>query len=568
MGNVTNMQGMFIKANSFNADISSWDTSSVTNMSFMFDFSISGGSCIFNQDISSWDTSSVTNMGQMFRDATTFDQNLNAWNVSLIPSYPSDFDTNTPLFTTDEHPIWGTSGGILYPLTNTATDPTSTVWRTAYGTAAGYQFIANVGILMPAGTPITNMKQMFDGSSMNDPDISSWDVSTVTNMSVIFANTTAFNQPLSSWDTSNATEMWSMFANADAFNQDVGNFDLSNANVSLSVSAMFSLNTVFNNGGQTFVGSNFASTMGNVTSLESMFYGASAFNQDISTWNTSSVTNMRQMFRNASTFNQDIGSWDTSSVTDMESMFQSATAFDQDISSWKVLAASVALGDSTPPTDFDTNTNVSWTTAEKPQWGQVVLSGTHSYDSTFEYCAAKLNINTSWLSNPRNQGNVTINGALDQIMTDADFAYLMSFATHITFCFENSTTVLTLPSAQTNRAIVHTKAQIVTDPNVTQFPTTSLSTLGQQVVVSNYGIIWHDEDTGATLQGGDYSGLGVLDSPADVHHWGISNLGYNAVSRNGWDLFGGPDSYAVYYQSNHPIMTIWINLSGVAPVLT
>jgi len=172
------------------------------------------------------------------------------------------------------------------------------------------------------------------------------------------------------------------------------------------------------------------------------------------------------------------------------------------------------------------------------------------------------------LSNPRNQGNVTIDGALDQVMTDADFAYLMSFATHITFCFENSTTVLTLPSAQTNRAIVHTKAQIVTDPNATQFPTTSLSTLGQQVVISNYAIIWHDEDSGATLQGGDYSGLGVLDVPADVHHWGISNLGYNAVSRNGWDLFGEPDSYAVYYQSNHPIMTIWINFSGVAPVLT
>jgi hypothetical protein len=142
----------------------------------------------------------------------------------------------------------------------------------------------------------------------------------------------------------------------------------------------------------------------------------------------------------------------------------------------------------------------------------------------------------------------------------------MSFATHITFCFENSTTVLTLPSAQTNRAIVHTKAQIVTDPNVTQFPTTSLSTLGQTVVGGGvgYGIIWHNEDTDALLSGSDYSGLGVLLSGVgDANHWGLSALGYNEVSHISQSFQGS--GYRTYDQD---IMTIWINLSGVAPVLT
>ena len=64
--------------------------------------------------------------------------------------------------------------------------------------------------------------------------------------------------------------------------------------------------------------------------MQDMFNNANAFNQTL-TVDVSSVTNIRSMFNGATAFNGNISSWNTSSVTNMSSIFSNARAFNQNI---------------------------------------------------------------------------------------------------------------------------------------------------------------------------------------------------------------------------------------------
>ena len=77
--NVTDIKYMFYGCESFNQDVSGWNVKNVTNMKYMF-----FGCTSFNQDISNWDVSKVTNMTYMFVFCKSFNQDISKWDVSNI----------------------------------------------------------------------------------------------------------------------------------------------------------------------------------------------------------------------------------------------------------------------------------------------------------------------------------------------------------------------------------------------------------------------------------------------------------------------------------------------------
>ena len=155
--------------------------------------------------------------------------------------------------------------------------------------------------------------------------------------------------------TSGITDMSNMFFGVTAFNQDIGSWDVSSV---MNMGGMFGSAPAFNQD----IGSwNVSSVM----NMGGMFNTAAAFNQDIGSWNVSSVADMGGMFRSAAAFNQDIGSWNVSSVADMSNMFRSAAAFNQDLSNWCVSAISVGMGTPLVPNDFATDAG----SLTEPIWG-------------------------------------------------------------------------------------------------------------------------------------------------------------------------------------------------------
>jgi surface protein len=335
--NVTNMSAMFYSdyPSAFNQDISSWNVSKVENMGNMFK-----GSTIFNNGDTgnnganplTWTagtgTSNVTDMNYMFFGAAAFNQDISSWNVSKV-IYMNGMFQNSVFNNGDP----GNNGA--NPLT----------WTTGTGTSN-----------------VENMEIMFGNAQQFNQDISSWNVSSMIQMNLMFLNSGQFNngavgnvggKPLT-WTagtgTSKVTNMSRMFEGCITFNQYISSWNVS---LVANMSEMFNTASIFNNGSITNDGLNpLTWTAGtgtsNVTNMYAMFYYATAFNQDISSWNVSKVENMGYIFGFALNFNNGSPTNDgahpltwtagtgTSNVTSMNNMFQGAVKFNQNVSSWNV----------------------------------------------------------------------------------------------------------------------------------------------------------------------------------------------------------------------------------------
>jgi len=313
---------MFHGASNFNQDLSEWDVSRVTDMSFMFYGAIS-----FNRDLSKWNVSRVTNMVYMFYGASKFNQDLSKWNVSRVTDMIYMFYGASSFQKRLCGEAWLASKAFKHNMFTGSPDlisstvcaeaPTTTVASTEVflpllkdelkGAIDECLELSSVGncFMGPHGpigewdvSRITDMNGMFNRPSNRanifNHDLSNWDVSHVTNMRNMFYVASEFNQDLSKWDVSRVTDMSSMFYVARSFNQDLSKWDVSH-----------------------------------VTNMGDMFYVAVRFNHDLSKWDVSRVTNMAYMFHGASNFNQNLSKWDVSRVTNMGAMFHGASSFQQ-----------------------------------------------------------------------------------------------------------------------------------------------------------------------------------------------------------------------------------------------
>jgi surface protein len=232
---VTDMSYMFSKAYSFNQDISGWDVSHVTNMEHMFEGEDSDTGHIamiyvpiksaFNQDISGWDVSNVINMSGMFC-LSNFNQDISKWDVSNVINH-MDFVGSTrgkgnyyePALIAEYNPFYEpiptdtplTREQLIELIKNWGKNPSQ----------------ANADRIIHADTSeITDMNHLFNGhhygylhnqflfypdsvrSSLRNfnLDISGWDVSNVADMDLMFTYAKSFNQDISGWDVSNVTD--------------------------------------------------------------------------------------------------------------------------------------------------------------------------------------------------------------------------------------------------------------------------------------------------------------------------------------------------------------------------
>ena len=193
-------------------NIGAWDVSGVTVMTELFKhgrskFNANGVEAAgtldasgFNEDLSSWNTSLVTDMRSMFYRAYAFNQPLD-WNVSQV---------------TDMNHMFFNARAFNQPLD----------WDVSKVTNMEGMFWEAAAFNQPLDwvvSKVTDMSSMFESAEAFNQPLNSWNVSQVTNKSYMFAQS-AFNQPLNSWDVFQVTNMSYMFDGAAAFNQNIRNW--------------------------------------------------------------------------------------------------------------------------------------------------------------------------------------------------------------------------------------------------------------------------------------------------------------------------------------------------------
>lgn len=393
---VTSFRMMFLLNEAFDGDVSTWDTSAVTDMTYMF-----AGS-VFDQDVSNWAVENVTDMTGLFIEANlsidNYDRLLLSWSqqsvqpnvtldvssrfnpsaesarstlidqhgwiindrnstVELIPKVDDqaiDFYTGQTFESflknsggeIDECIATGLPEGITVSLSGNSMTcklngvPTTAGFSQSVVTAINSfgEGSAIIDFTIAQQTPyITTWKTDNQGSSENDQITLSTPDGTTYNFTVDWGDGSVDDNVTETITHTYSTPgTYTVSITGDyprPFNSDSKKL--------LTVEqwgqrSWESMDYAFFNTDNLEILATDNPDLSRVDSMEGMFRNAKNFNSDISTWDVSSVTNFNEMFMGANAFNQPIGLWDVSSATNMRKMLQSASSFNQPIGDWDV----------------------------------------------------------------------------------------------------------------------------------------------------------------------------------------------------------------------------------------
>ena len=169
------------------------------------------------------------------------------------------------------------------------------------------------------------------------------DLAGTTNLANCFYNCSALTTigRLNEWNMSSVTSLSTMFRGATLFNQNIGSWNTASVT---DMSNMFLDAITFNNGLASGAAGTLSWNTSANTTMSNVFAGATSFNCNIGSWNVSNVANFTATFQAASKFNNggssDINNWvlKTTGTISMSGMFQSATIFNQPINNWNTVA--------------------------------------------------------------------------------------------------------------------------------------------------------------------------------------------------------------------------------------
>ena len=241
------MYGMFRNCSSLTSlDVSGFDTSKVTSISFIF----SGCSSLTSLDVSGFDTSKVTSMYCVFQSCSSLTSlDVSGFDTSKVTSMNRMFYSCSSLTSLDVSGFDTSKVTSMYGMFYNCSSLTPPLNVSGFDTSN-----------------VTDMSFIFSGcSGLTSLDVSGFNTSKVTSMYAMFQSCSSLTPPLnvSGFDTSNVTNMNHMFYDCSSLTS----FDTSGFNTS------------------------------KVTDMSNMFYGCKVLaSLDMSGFDTSKVADMSNMF--------------------------------------------------------------------------------------------------------------------------------------------------------------------------------------------------------------------------------------------------------------------------------